>query len=110
MEEPVASGQGEVGLGHYEVRLLVGWHHHMTLSLLAVWFLQLERRHLGGKAPALTVPQLREVFSRLLRPRPISAADRPGGQPGLRRTEEARIYHWYARTGKFPPRRDQPDG
>ena len=23
----------------------------------------------------------------------------------LRRKEEARIYHWYQRTGQFPPRR-----
>ncbi len=28
----------------------------------------------------------------------------------LRRNEEARIYHWYAATGEFPPRRGQPDG
>jgi hypothetical protein len=28
----------------------------------------------------------------------------------LRRNEEARIYHWYARTKNFPPRRGQPDG
>ncbi|MFO0844315.1 MAG: hypothetical protein U0797_18280 [Gemmataceae bacterium] len=82
----------------------------MTLSLLAVWFLQLERRHLGGKAPALTVPQLREVFSRLLRPADHARRTAQEVSRGLRRTAEARIYHWYARTGKFPPRRDQPDG
>jgi hypothetical protein len=28
----------------------------------------------------------------------------------LRRNEEARIYHWYAKTGTFPPPRGQPDG
>ena len=28
----------------------------------------------------------------------------------LRRTEEARIYHWHKATGKFPPRRGRPDG
>ena len=28
----------------------------------------------------------------------------------LRRNEEARIYHWHAATGKFPPRRGCPDG
>jgi len=27
-----------------------------------------------------------------------------------RRNEEARIYHWHAATGKFPPRRECPDG
>jgi SRSO17 transposase len=48
-EELLEEGKGEVGLAHYEVRSWVGWHHHMTLSLLALWFLQLERLRLGGK-------------------------------------------------------------
>jgi SRSO17 transposase len=49
VEELLEEGKGEVGLGHYEVRSWVGWHHHMTLTLLALWFLQLERLRLGGK-------------------------------------------------------------
>jgi SRSO17 transposase len=49
IEELLEQGKQEVGLGHYEVRSWVGWHHHMTLSLLALWFLQLERLRLGGK-------------------------------------------------------------
>jgi SRSO17 transposase len=51
IEELLEQGKQEVGLGHYEVRSWVGWHHHMTLSLLALWFLQLERLRLGGKNP-----------------------------------------------------------
>ena len=51
VEEMFAAGNGEVGLDHYEVRSWVGWHHHMTLSLVALWFLCLERRHVGGKNP-----------------------------------------------------------
>lgn len=49
VEEALQEGKGEVGLGQYEVRSWVGWHHHMTLSLLALWFLALERRRLGKK-------------------------------------------------------------
>ena len=49
VEELLGQGKGEVGLGHYEVRSWVGWHHHMALSLLALWFLQLERLRLGGE-------------------------------------------------------------
>lgn len=51
VEELFGAGKGEVGLSHYEVRSWVGWHHHMTLSLLALWFLQLERGRLGGENP-----------------------------------------------------------
>jgi len=47
-EQALQEGKGEVGLGHYEVRRWDGWHHHMTLSLLALWFLALERARVGG--------------------------------------------------------------
>jgi SRSO17 transposase len=49
IEAALESSKGEAGLDHYEVRSWVGWHHHMTLSLLASWFLELERTRVGGK-------------------------------------------------------------
>jgi SRSO17 transposase len=51
IEEVFGVGKGEVGLDHYEVRSWVGWHHHMTLCLVALWFLCLERRRVGGENP-----------------------------------------------------------
>ena len=51
IEECLKRGKSEAGLGDYQVRNWLGWHHHMTLSLLALWFLQLERLRLGGKNP-----------------------------------------------------------
>ncbi len=45
------AGNGEAGLDHYEIRSWVGWHHHMTLALGALWFLCLERRRVGAKPP-----------------------------------------------------------
>jgi SRSO17 transposase len=51
IEEMLQAGKGEVGLGQYEVRSWVGWHHHMTLSLLALWFLVLEQSCLKKKHP-----------------------------------------------------------
>lgn len=51
IEELFAEGNGEIGLDHYEVRSWLGWHHHVTLSLLALWFVQLEKRRLGKKRP-----------------------------------------------------------
>ena len=51
IEELFAQGHQEIGLDHYEVRSGVGWHHHLTLSLVALWFLQWERLRLGGKNP-----------------------------------------------------------
>jgi hypothetical protein len=53
---------------------------------------------------------MREVFARLLQAEPPSAS-RIAEEVSrvLRRNEEARIYHWYAATGKFPPPRGQPE-
>jgi SRSO17 transposase len=52
IEEIFEAGNGEAGLDHYEVRSWVGWHHHMTLAMVALWFLCLERRRVGGKNPS----------------------------------------------------------
>lgn len=49
IEQAFEFAKGECGLAHYEVRSWVGWQHHMTLSMLALWFLTLERRRLGKK-------------------------------------------------------------
>jgi SRSO17 transposase len=105
-EADFKEGKSEVGMAHYEVRGWRGWHHHMTMSLLALWFLGLERFREQKTTPALTVSVLREVFSRTLAlgrlaletiVRELNAT--------LRRTEEARIYHWVENTGHYPPRR-----
>jgi SRSO17 transposase len=49
IEQTFELAKGECGLDHYEVRSWVGWQHHMTLSMLALWFLTVERRRLGKK-------------------------------------------------------------
>ena len=51
IEEFFGAGKGDAGLGHYEVRSWVGWHHHMTLAMVALWFLSSERRRVGGENP-----------------------------------------------------------
>jgi SRSO17 transposase len=51
VEEVFEAAKQEAGLAHYEVRGWVGWHHHVTPALLALWFLCTERRRLGGENP-----------------------------------------------------------
>jgi SRSO17 transposase len=108
-EASLEEGKSEVGMAHYEVRGWRGWHHHMTMSLLALWFLGLERFREQKTTPALTVSVLREVFSRVLA---LGRVTLPAIvwelNETLRRTEEARIYHWMENTGKYPPRRPTP--
>ena len=105
IEQMLEQGKGEAGLDHYEVRSYVGWHHHVTLSLLALWFLNLERLVMGKKTPAATVPQVREILTRLLQhPAPTARQIAQEVSTVLVRNEQARIYHGHARTGQFPPR------
>ncbi len=49
VEQSFEAGKGECGLDEYETRGWVGWHHHITLSLLAQWFLVLQRQRPGEK-------------------------------------------------------------
>lgn len=42
VEECFQQAKSEVGLAHYEVRTWEGWHHHVTLSMLASYFLTVE--------------------------------------------------------------------
>ena len=81
-EEVFEEAKGEVGLAQYEVRSWVGWHHHMTLSLLALWFLALERRRLGGKNPGLDGGATAAGVQPAAAPAAAeSGAGRRGGQP-----------------------------
>jgi SRSO17 transposase len=52
VEQSFEAAKGECGLDEYETRGWVGWHHHTALSLLALWFLSLQRRRLGEKRAA----------------------------------------------------------
>jgi SRSO17 transposase len=49
VEDGFLRGKQEVGLGDYEVQGWRGWHHHQTLAFLALWFLVMQQRRLGGK-------------------------------------------------------------
>jgi SRSO17 transposase len=51
-------GKQHLGMGDFQVRSWRGWHHHMTLCILAHFFLVLIQLNLRSKAPALTLPQI----------------------------------------------------
>ncbi len=51
IEECLERGKSEAGLADYQVRTWLGWHHHVTLSLMATWFLVLESQR-GKKVDA----------------------------------------------------------
>ena len=94
-------------MDEYQVRTWQGWHHHMALALMAVWFLIGETHRGQSLTPALTLSQVRYGLSLLL-----MAVFYPLGvddicrrvQRQLQRNELARFYHY--RTRKcIPPRK-----
>src|SRR5262245_2124907 len=63
IEASFQRGKGEAGMDAYQVRTWQGWHHHMTLTLIAVWFLISETHRGQQLTPALTLPQVRYGLS-----------------------------------------------
>jgi SRSO17 transposase len=82
IEQVFQEAKGAAGPAHYEVRSWAGWHHHITLSFLAVWFLGLERRHVGGKNPGGDgVADARDLRQAAPQAAADSGRDRRGSQP-----------------------------
>jgi hypothetical protein len=75
IEEDIQSAKGECGLDEYETRGWVGWHHHTTLSMLALAFLTLQRVRLGEKEPQMSVPEVRTLLTHLLEVRVWDVAE-----------------------------------
>jgi len=66
IEASFKRGKGEVGMDAYQGRTWEGWHHHMALSLMAMWFL-IGETHRGQQwTPAFTLPHVRYGLSVLL--------------------------------------------
>jgi hypothetical protein len=107
IEASFKRGKSEAGMDEYQVRTWEGWHHHMALSLLAVWFLIGETHRGQQVTPALTLPQVRYGLSVLL----LAVYYTPGTDyicrqvhRQLLRNELARFYHY--RTRKcLPPQK-----
>jgi hypothetical protein len=111
IEASFKRGKGEAGMDEYQVRTWEGWHHHMALTLIAVWFL-LGETHRGQQVtPALTLPQVRyglsvllmEVFCTLSIPYICRQVQRQ-----LMRNELARLYHFRTRNC-MPPKKLRRD-
>ena len=63
-----------IGMGDYQVRGWMGWHHHMTWAILAHFFLVRLKLRLGAKAPALTLPQVKLLLMGVLPKRDFDSA------------------------------------
>jgi SRSO17 transposase len=75
IETEFETAKGETGLDEYEVRRWAGWHHHITLALLAGAFLLTVQQDWGGKDAPADPPA-----SQPRAPRAASASDLDAGR------------------------------
>ena len=93
VEECFERAKGEAGLGDYQVRNWIAWHHHQTLSLLAAWFLNQEMRRGKNTDPGHDVPTTTSIDRRIDRRGPRGESTRFDVRPqhpmaGAKRTSE----------------------
>jgi SRSO17 transposase len=58
VEDCFHRAKGQAGLGDYQVRTWMSWHHHQILSLLAAWYLNQETRRGKNRDPRADVTAL----------------------------------------------------
>ena len=66
IETEFETEKSDVGLDEYETRTWAGWHHHITLCLLAGAFLLSLQQDWGEKMPQITRPQVCRVVREML--------------------------------------------
>jgi SRSO17 transposase len=66
IERAFEDAKGGTGMADYEVRGWFGWHHHMTMVLLAMLFPLILQVKWKDKAPLLTIRDVREILEETL--------------------------------------------
>ena len=73
MERAIQDAKGEAGLDEYELRSWRGWHHHITMTIVAMLFLLELQLVWKPKALELTLRDVREILEVILPKREITA-------------------------------------
>ena len=75
IERTFEDGKGIAGLADYQVRSWTGWHHHMTITILAMLYLMVLSIDLGKKADFLTVQDVKEIFEVIMPKRHVTSEE-----------------------------------
>ena len=109
IETEFETEKSDVGLDEYETRTWTGWHHHITMCLLAGAFLLTFQQDWGKKMTLITRPQVYRVVHELLPKEQFGPqelllwlADVPERNQRARRSHEKRHAADRATTG-LPP-------
>jgi SRSO17 transposase len=75
MERAIQDAKGQAGLADYQIRSWRGWHHHMTMTILAMLFLLELHLDWRPKAVNLTLCDVREILEVILPKRVMTSAE-----------------------------------
>jgi len=75
IERTLEDGKGIAGLADYQVRNWTGWHHHMTMTILAMLYLMVLSMDLGKKVDFLTVQDVKEIFEVIMPKRQVTSEE-----------------------------------
>jgi SRSO17 transposase len=75
IERTFEDGKGIAGLEDFQVRSWTGWHHHITITLLAMLYLMMLSIDLGRKADFLTVQDIKEIFEVIMPKRKVTSEE-----------------------------------
>ncbi len=75
MEISIQDAKGQAGLADYQIRSWRGWHHHMTMTILAMLFLLELHLDWKPKAVNLTLCDVREILEVVLPQRRMTSSE-----------------------------------
>ena len=75
MERAIQDAKGQAGLADYQIRSWRGWHHHMTMTILAMLFLLELHLDWKPKAVNLTLCDVREILEVVLPQRRMTSSE-----------------------------------
>lgn len=75
VERSLQDGKNEVGLGDYQTRGWLGWHHHMALVMVAMLFLLEERLACRDSCPLLSSTDVRTLLALFLPRRQVTVEE-----------------------------------
>jgi SRSO17 transposase len=75
VERALEDAKGLAGLAEYQVIGWRGWHHHMTMTMLAMLFLLTLRKNLVAQAPMLTLQDAKQILEMVLPKKTLTLED-----------------------------------
>ena len=75
VEQSLKDAKSEVGMAEYQVRTWRAWHHHLTLTMLALLFMLQQKTRHQEATPLLSCADIRFILAQTLPQRVVSKND-----------------------------------